>query len=185
MFDVNGWQFRRGAVCVAAVVLLSSTACQTGMSNQRHATATLLDSNGREVGVVHITDATGASVGITGAVRGLVPGEHGIHLHAVGSCVGAGEFASAGGHFNPSARKHGLEAPDGPHAGDLPNLSVGTSGAGTYRATSGRVTLGAGAGSLFDADGSAVVVHAALDDQRSDPSGNSGARIACGVVTRR
>lgn len=185
MFDVNGRRFHRSAVRAAVLLALSGTACQTGMSNQRHATATLLDASGREVGVVHITDATGAAVGITGAVRGLVPGEHGIHFHAVGSCVGAGDFASAGGHFNPSARKHGLESPDGPHAGDLPNLSVGTNGTGTYRATSGRVTLGADAGSLFDADGSAVVVHAALDDQRSDPAGNSGARIACGVLTRR
>ena len=91
---------------------------------------------------------------------------------------------SAGGHFNPTNRQHGLRNPQGPHAGDLPNLTVDANGAGTFQATNALVTLGAGTSSLFDADGSALVIHADPDDEMTDPTGNSGGRIACGVITR-
>ncbi|MFL5575235.1 MAG: superoxide dismutase family protein, partial [Gemmatimonadaceae bacterium] len=85
---------------------------------------------------------------------------------------------------NPLNRKHGLENPDGPHAGDLPNLTVGANGSGDLDATTARATLREGPATLFDADGSAIVVHAGQDDQRTDPAGNSGARVACGVLTK-
>jgi Cu-Zn family superoxide dismutase len=112
----------------------------------------------------------------------LPPGTHGFHLHAVGRCEGP-DFKSAGGHFNPGERKHGLENPAGPHAGDLPNLVVGPDGKGRASARLS-VALDAGPSSLFHEGGTSLVVHADPDDMRTDPAGNSGARIACGVVTR-
>ena len=115
-------------------------------------------------------------------VYGLTPGLHGIHIHAVGSCVGPA-FASAGSHYNPAARRHGLANPEGPHNGDLPNLVVNGEGIGHLSAKTELVTLAAGAATAFDADGSAVVIHAAEDDQVTDPTGNSGGRVACGVIT--
>jgi Cu-Zn family superoxide dismutase len=90
---------------------------------------------------------------------------------------------SAGAHFNPTAMKHGLENPDGPHAGDMPNMTLDDQGSGTYNTTTTMFTLGQGENSLLDADGSALVIHAAADDQVTDPSGNSGDRVVCGVIT--
>lgn len=178
MFDIR---LRSVASLVVPFVMLLSAGCRTGLRGERHASATLFDATGRQVGVVALTDA-GAGVAVSGHFQSLAPGQHGIHFHTVGRCDAAGAFASAGGHFNPGARKHGLQNPDGPHAGDLPNMTVSESGTATYRETTSRVTLGAGSPSLLDADGSAVVVHAMHDDQRTDPAGNSGARIACGVI---
>lgn len=169
----------------AAILLaVTVTGCQMGAHGERRASATLLDATGRQVGVVDLAE-DGSSVAVSGTFQSLAPGQHGIHFHSVGRCDAAGAFASAGGHFNPAARKHGLESADGPHAGDLPNLVIDSTGAGSYRATTSRVTLAAGSASLLDADGSAVVVHATADDQRTDPAGNSGARIACGVIRAR
>lgn len=131
-------------------------------------------------------DPLGA-VHVEAQLVGVPPGEHGIHFHEVGRCDGAGStpFASAGGHYNPSGRKHGLSAPEGPHAGDAPNFTAGADGRARVRFTTNRVTLTSGPASLNDADGSAMVVHALGDDQVTDPSGNSGARIACAVVRVR
>ena len=146
------------------------------------ATATLLDSTGTQVGVATFSRvAGGARLGVS--VSGLGPGPHGIHIHERGECAGPA-FTSAGGHLNPDRRVHGLENPAGPHAGDLPNLLVDADGsADTIFAVSPRL-LDSGDRSLFRAGGTAVVVHAEQDDQRSDPSGGSGARVACGVVER-
>jgi superoxide dismutase, Cu-Zn family len=168
------------SVCLMAI----SAGCRGMPRGERHASATLQDSSGRQVGTIRLTDAGASGVVVDASVDGLAAGQHGIHFHAVGQCVAAGAFSSAGGHANPTNRKHGLENPDGPHAGDLPNLVVGADQRGTLRVTTPRVTLGSGAGSLLDADGTAVVVHATQDDQRTDPAGNSGARVACGVVRR-
>jgi Cu-Zn family superoxide dismutase len=123
---------------------------------------------------------SGARLGVS--VSGLAPGLHGIHIHEQGTCTRP-DFASAGAHLNPDHRQHGLDNPAGPHAGDLPNLMVEDDGsADTIFAISPNL-LG-GEGSLFQAGGTAVVVHAERDDQRTDPSGSSGARVACGVVER-
>ena len=116
------------------------------------------------------------------AVVGLSPGVHGVHLHMTGACD-APEFTSAGGHLNPGGHQHGSDNPAGAHLGDLPNVTVGNAGTGTVTATlpgSREAVLA----QLFDADGTAIVVHANADDYRTDPSGNSGGRIACGVLTR-
>lgn len=113
------------------------------------------------------------------SVAGLAPGTHGIHLHAVGKCEGP-DFTSAGGHLNPAGKQHGLHNPAGSHLGDLPNLTVGEDGTATLShglGMSGQALLA----DLFDADGTALVIHAGPDDQVTDPSGNSGGRISCGV----
>jgi Cu-Zn family superoxide dismutase len=150
--------------------------------NAPHATATLMDASGATVGSAGFAQHEG-SVRVEVKVKGLPAGEHGVHLHEVGTCTSP-DFASAGGHFNPAQKHHGLSNPAGPHAGDMPNLTVGPDGSGELEFSDDRVTLNDGPNSLFDADGTAIVVHAGPDDQMSDPSGNSGARIACGVVTK-
>jgi Cu-Zn family superoxide dismutase len=119
-------------------------------------------------------------------LRGLPPGTHGMHFHSVGRCEGgtAAPFTSAGLHFNPHGRRHGLSSVDGPHAGDLPNVVVRGDGTARVDVTTDRVSLTTGRTNLFDADGAALMVHAAADDQITDPGGNAGGRIACGVVTK-
>lgn len=121
----------------------------------------------------------GDRVMVSLSVEGLPPGEHGVHVHTTGRCD-APTFETAGGHWNPTSQQHGLEDPQGQHAGDMPNLTVGQDGRGTLE----YALVGGGFDGLFDADGSAFVVHAGADDQRTDPSGDSGDRIACGVFER-
>lgn len=141
------------------------------------ATATLADPGGAPRGTVRIMSVTGG-LRVVVAATGLPPGVHGVHLHTVGKCE-APAFASAGGHWNPTMKKHGMMSPDGPHEGDLPNLTIAADGTGRLDAT----IAGAMLEVLMDADGAALVVHADADDGMTDPSGNSGARIACGVLT--
>jgi len=135
---------------------------------------------GESVGNVTMTQRPDGTVAISATVRGLPPGEHGIHIHAVGSC--APNFDAAGPHYNPMAKQHGLENPDGPHAGDLPILTVRADGTGDFSAPTNRVTITPGPMTIFDGDGSALVIHALTDDQKTDPSGNSDGRIACAVL---
>jgi Cu-Zn family superoxide dismutase len=141
------------------------------------ATATLQTADGAAAGTAMATQV-GDTVMISLNATGLPPGEHGVHVHMTGSCE-APDFASAGGHWNPASETHGLEDPPGQHAGDMPNLTVAEDGTGTleYQLVGGTFE------GLMDADGSAFVIHADADDQMSDPSGNSGDRIACGVFT--
>lgn len=142
---------------------------------------TLRSAGGAPAGTIVLV-AVGDSVTIDVAVIGLPRGTHGLHLHMVGSCVAPG-FASAGGHLNPHGLQHGTANPAGSHLGDLPNLVADSDGAGTVTAKlrDGRAAVLA---ALFDPDGTAIVVHADPDDNQTDPSGNSGARIACGVLKR-
>ena len=137
-------------------------------------TIALVNAAGASTGVVQVEHRSGGA-NLRIAVQGLPPGEHGLHLHAVGRCD-APKFESAGGHWNPESRLHGHLNPQGPHLGDLPNLTVSANGHG---AINFRI-----AGLINDADGTALVVHANPDDYRTDPSGNSGDRIACAVVAR-
>ena len=115
-------------------------------------------------------------------VSGLAPGKHGLHVHAVGKCDGP-DFQSAGPHFNPAGKKHGLKSPEGHHLGDLPNLEVGPDGKGEAKLTLKGATLDAGPNGLFGPQGTSLVVHEKADDETTDPSGASGARVACGLVT--
>ena len=131
-----------------------------------------------------IASATASTVANGIRVRveanGLAPGSYGVHVHAVGRCDAPG-FESAGPHWNPANRQHGTQNPAGPHMGDLPNLLVGADGQGSFEMTIADARLSGGGSAMLDADGAAIVVHAGPDDYRTDPSGNSGSRIACGV----
>jgi Cu-Zn family superoxide dismutase len=147
------------------------------------AAAELRDANNQVVGQATFIEISGG-VRIVLEARGLPAGDKGVHLHAVGKCEPP-QFASAGAHFNPQNKQHGTLNPSGPHAGDLPNITIAENGAGRLETFTDRVTLGSGAHSLFDDDGTAIVVHAAPDDFKTDPAGNSGTRIACGVVTKK
>ena len=143
-----------------------------------HATAELVDVTGAPVGSAKFTQDGNGTVHVNVHVKGLAPGLHGIHVHNVGSCAqGATAFAGAGSHHNPGAATHGQ------HAGDLPNLTVNRAGVGHLNSSTDTITLSAGSSSVFDANGSALVVHFAQDDYVTDPTGNSGARVACGVIT--
>lgn len=146
--------------------------------------AKLMDGAGTYAGTATLAQDTGSGfvyIAVTLFDPMVTAGLHGIHLHSVGSCEGP-SFASAGAHFNPLSKMHGLDNPNGPHAGDLPNISMNSTGYGDLEAVSNLFTLSAGTTSLFDADGSSIVVHSGTDDQMTDPSGNSDGRILCGVI---
>lgn len=144
------------------------------------AKAALKDTSGKDVGSAELTQ-TPAGVLIKLTVKGLPPGDHAFHIHAVGKCEPP--FDSAGGHFNPAGKKHGLMTADGPHAGDMPNLHIPASGELVVELLNSNVSLEKGKpNSVFDTDGSAIVIHAGVDDYKTDPTGNAGGRIGCGVI---
>jgi Cu-Zn family superoxide dismutase len=152
----------------------------SGPAAAQTATASLKVADGTEVGTVDLT-AVPDGVLLKVFVKGLPPGDHALHVHAVGKCEPP--FTSAGGHFNPDGKKHGLAVADGHHAGDMPNLHIPASGELTVEVVNTAVTLDKGKpNSVFDADGSAIVIHAKADDYKTDPTGNAGDRIACGLV---
>jgi Cu-Zn family superoxide dismutase len=145
------------------------------------AEAVLKDKDGKQVGVATLIETPeGVRIALTG--YRLPPGGHGLHVHAVGRCDPP-DFTSAGAHFNPGGKQHGRMNPAGPHAGDLPNLVVAASGESGLDITIKAFTLSAGPTSLLGDKGTALVVHANPDDDKTDPTGNSGGRIACGVIT--
>ena len=139
------------------------------------ASAVLRMADGTEVGRAVATEVAGG-IRVSIDASKLSPGVHGVHVHTTGRCDGP-DFTTAGGHWNPTAMKHGMQNPMGPHAGDMPNMTVGADGRGTV---SVNLPSGTMAG-LMDADGAAFVIHAGPDDLKTDPAGNSGGRIACGV----
>lgn len=169
---------------LAPLVALALVGCVTPgrVSVEPVASATLVQGNGLPAGTALIT-AAGDGLTLRLVAAGLPPGGHGVHLHAVGRCAAAG-FTDAGAHLNPAAKQHGTDNPAGSHVGDLPNLIIAANGTGALEALlpGDRAQIEA---ALFDGDGTALVIHAALDDYRTDPSGNSGTRIACGVLERR
>lgn len=147
------------------------------------ATAELKNKDGRVVGLATLSERPdGVLVRIEAS--GLTPGLHAVHVHAVGKCDGPA-FTGAGGHFNPLGKKHGHKNAEGAHAGDMPNMLVAKDGSGRFEVLTDGFTLSAGPLSLFDADGSAVVIHAGVDDYVTDPTGNAGDRAACGIVATR
>ena len=174
---------------VSGAVGCAATTTGSGSSNRvaAAATATVKSANGDDRGTAELWQDRDNVVHVDVKLTGLPPGPHGIHFHAVGLCEGTGAaaaFATAGAHFNPLGRQHGLDNAAGPHAGDAPNFTVAADGTARATFTTDRVSLTEGSTTLFDADGSAIVIHAAADDQISQPAGNAGARIACGVVRR-
>jgi len=171
------------AIAFALPITAALAGCQTTaeLPTARLGQATLRLASGLPAGAAQLL-ASDSQVNISIALVGIAEGVHGVHLHLVGSCD-APDFQSAGAHLNPEGHQHGTENPAGSHLGDLPNVTIGRAGAGTVSATLAG-SRDAVLARLFDADGTAVVVHASPDDYRTDPSGNSGSRIACGVLTR-
>jgi Cu-Zn family superoxide dismutase len=172
----------RHVITLIAACAVAGCAAMGPAAGTATAIAELRNAQGQPVGTATLTEV-GGGVRVVVEARNLPPGEKGIHIHEVGRCEPP--FATAGGHFNPGKRQHGLQNPAGPHAGDLPNITIGADGTGRLETLNDRVTLGSGPNSLFDADGSSIVIHAAPDDHRTDPAGNSGARIACGVIVKK
>lgn len=164
--------------CSLAIV---AAGCLASFPSQAQtAKASLKDASGKDVGRVELLQ-TPRGVLLKMSLKGAPPGERAFHIHAVGKCEPP--FTSAGPHFNPASHKHGLEAKEGAHAGDMPNLHIPSNGELVIEIANPMISLIKGQpNSLFDADGSAIVIHAGVDDYKTDPAGNAGDRIVCGVV---
>jgi Cu-Zn family superoxide dismutase len=166
------------ALALAAAAALAQAAPQEG-DGTAVVTADVNNAEGHAVAEARATqESDGVRIHVTAS--GMQPGTYGAHVHAVGRCD-APDFASAGGHWNPTEKHHGRLNPQGQHMGDLPNLTIGANGNGEVDYLIAGATLHGGEHPMLDDDGAAVVIHAGPDDYRSDPSGNSGARMACGV----
>jgi Cu-Zn family superoxide dismutase len=167
---------------LATVVLL---AVAPGLAKDKAPKAKVVnvqDGQGKSLGTATLSPAA-SGVKIALNLHDLPAGEHGIHVHQTAKCEGP-DFKSAGGHFNPDTKHHGLQNPEGPHAGDIPNFTADVKGKAKTTVVAAGVTLGDDAHSVFTGGGTALVVHAKADDGKTDPSGNSGDRIACGLITK-
>ena len=174
----------RARIAIVAVLIFFPVAIVSADDAPKSAHADIVNAQGAKIGTAKLTYA-GKGVKIAVSVSDLTPGEHGIHIHTVGKCEGPA-FTSAGGHFNPTSAHHGIHNAQDPHphVGDLPNLVVDQNGKGKASFMVDGATLGDGANSLLHEGGTSIVIHAKADDLMSDPSGNSGDRIACGVIER-
>jgi len=151
------------------------------------ATVNLVNTSGTNIGTAKLTENSSGVVTLDVTVTGLSAGSHGIHFHEVGVAdpKASPAFSTSGEHYNPASKKHGISNPQGTHAGDLANLEVDAQGNGRLTTTTDRITLTEGATTSFDGNGSSLIIHANTDDQVTDPSGNSGGRIAGGVVVKQ
>ena len=163
------------------VTLAVLVGAATASAQMKH--VDLKDAKGNSVGMAMISAAKGGGVSIDLDVHGLTPGEHALHFHAVPKCEGP-DFTSATGHFNPMNKKHGMQNPEGAHAGDMNNFTVDAKGNAKTTITNKNVTMGSEPNSIYANGGTALMIHAAADDMKTDPAGNAGARIACGTITK-
>lgn len=171
----------RIASVMCSLLAAAGVAAFSFAAQAQTAKASLKDATGRDVGSVQLVQ-TPHGVLLRMSLKGVAPGEHAFHVHAVGKCEAP--FTSAGGHFNPASRKHGMEATEGAHAGDMPNLFIPANGELRIDVANHMISLvKEQPNSVFDADGSAIIIHAGPDDYKTDPTGNAGDRIACGVIT--
>lgn len=171
------------ALIVAAVLPFAAVAGEQAVGNTAAAVADMRNAQGENVGSVTFTEAPHGLI-LKADLKNLPAGTLAFHIHAIGKCEP--DFSAAGGHFNPTSSEHGFLNEKGYHRGDLPNITVGEGGTYSTEVFLPNLTLQSGKGhSLFDDDGSTVMIHAGADDYRSDPAGNAGDRIACGVITAR
>lgn len=172
-------------VIIAALTIVVAPNLLTAKSKSASTKVELKDAKGQSVGNATITQA-GQGVKIKLDLENLPASEHAIHFHQNAKCE-APDFKSAGGHFNPSNKHHGLQNPAGAHEGDMENITIGADGKLKKSISNPKVTLGDGSApnSLFANGGTAMVIHAKADDMKSDPAGNAGDRIACGVITKQ
>jgi len=170
-------QFVRIAVAVAAAVTVGVVA-----QAQSPVKVDMKDASGASLGSATLSPTAGG-VQIALDLKGLKPGPHGIHVHAVAKCEGPA-FTSATGHLNPAGKKHGLQSADGPHAGDMDNFTVAADGTAKGTVVAKGVTFGSEPNSVFANGGTALIVHAGPDDMKTDPAGASGDRIVCGLIVR-
>jgi Cu-Zn family superoxide dismutase len=167
------------AIAITSALVISSA---FSAAAQKSVKVEMKDGMGNSVGTAELSPAkTGVSIKLN--LMNLPPGMHGIHVHAAAKCEGPA-FTTAGGHLNPDMKHHGLDNPDGPHAGDMMNLTVGADGTAKTTIVAPGVTMGDDPHSIFSNGGTALVIHASQDDEKSDPAGNAGARIACGTITK-
>ena len=170
-------------IAVAALATVLAAGAQDAKARRSQpVTVNLKDGQGKDVGTAAISPAM-QGVKIKLNVQNLTPGEHAIHFHQTAKCEGP-DFKTAGAHFNPDGKKHGLQNPEGPHAGDMANFTVDAKGKSKATVADPNVTLSDGPHSVFTGGGTALVIHAKADDGKTDPSGNSGDRVACGLITK-